>query len=184
MSSVKNRTKSIFILLTILVMLTVISSFPTTMHAAFTYKKYIFESKSYSLQVLNVSTWVTPVRGDWVTLYRYSFNTSNSTQIWNPINNGNDFEYEIELTYASHLVLNYNQATGRASVYTLANNVASDYTVKIYGWGTAGYLLSLPKYTNPTRYLRPSGSSNGSYVMWTATSTPTTTCYWYWSLVG
>ena len=114
-------------------------------------------------QVLNVYTSGTPKSGDNVTLYTYS--GSNSQKWTNTLVDtaSGVSKYAIKCTGVPSISLNYNQATTKCTVYTIANNSTNDYYL-IFANGSYGIVVKLWHYG---RYLGNSATTNGAQ------------CYWY-----
>ncbi len=129
---------------------------------------YTIASSSNSGQVLNVYTWgATAQSGQNVTIWQSS---GSNTQLWNHVPSGGYFI--IRSTSNTDVSLNYNQATGKCTVYDIATNNAhnthGDYLIRtnITSGGLAD-TMSLPHYTN--KYLTATyGLHNGSQLYWTA----------------
>ncbi len=110
-------------------------------------------------QVLNVYTSGTPASGDSVTLYLYS---GSNSQKWTNTSVSST-SYAIRCTHNAYISLNYNQATTKCTVYTVAGNVTDDYYLS-FADGTYGIVVKL---TSSGRYLGNSATTNGAQ------------CYWY-----
>ena len=110
-------------------------------------------------KVLNVYTSGTPASGDNVTLYTYSGSTS---QKWTNTSVSST-SYAIRCTHNAYISLNYNQATTKCTVYTIAGNTTSDYYLS-FADGSYGIVVKL---TSSGRYLGNSATTDGAQ------------CYWY-----
>ena len=113
-------------------------------------------------QVLNVYTSGAPASGNNVTLYTYSGSISQS---WMNTENtaSTSTKYVIRCATDTSLSLNYNQATTKCTVYTVANNNPNDFYLT-FANGSYGIVVKL---FSSGRYLGNSATTNGAQ------------CYWY-----
>ena len=127
-----------------------------------------FTSYGYSPRVLNVYTDYTPYSGAKVTLYSWSGSTNQQWRIfplYGYVNGAPIGTYRIVPQSNLDLVLNYNQATTKCTVYDWATNNLSDYPVS-FANASGDVVIILAFYGS--RYLGNSGNYNGAQ------------CYWYY----
>ena len=158
---VKKRIVSIVVVVLLFstLMLNVFAYVPNTTN------KLQLTSVQYGL-ILNVYTSGNPASGNNVTLYTpNSDSTGNASQSWKNVEiSAANGQYRLACYYNTALTLNYNQATSKCTVYTVANNYYKDYIISYLDSTNGSNIIRL---AHRDLYLGNSGNYNGAQ------------CYWY-----